>query len=331
MAKIDLILKDESVSVEQKSAILDGLKGKPAKYSNHHAAEMIVAEIRAKNADWISPEFFDDVFVGVAKDISINAHAAPSSRNYEGKLVLYNRGLLDANLFTAECFFYFQMEIRPIEESEPERYYGYLDDVLNVFMEWRNLDGHGQLFDTRPFRQRHSIESDLSLQIAFHADKFVIGHELAHHILGDTNHQQVDSEELRQFAEATKKVPLKFGDERERLADALSFHLFLGPPSRMSAFDQQDIIAATFGSLNTLTTISLTSADPYKQIGGYPEATGRFNWAMAYSSLFSVLSATSAGGDFSGARAVKKFRKDFMTFFDVLNGRRRERGEMGEN
>lgn len=296
-------------------------------FSNHPGVSSIVRQLMAKNQDWISPTFLKACFVGVVNDTALDAFAMHRAPDFNGPLSIYSYGLLHAGIFTAQCFVYFDKNDFADHDDDSDVVREYLHDVLDVFASWRANDGRGELFDTRDFSGKYPVPDEAPLAIAIASDYFIVGHELAHHLLGDTGHKFVKTQEAAQLKDLIASMPMQFGPRTEHLADAFAFNFFVGAPSRRLSYDQHEIAQATLGSLNAMTALSLLSPKPQKPSETHPSPVHRFNWLMSYATSASVLSATTAGGDFAGARAVKRFRKAYMQFSDLLLRERTARGE----
>lgn len=295
-------------------------------FSNHAGCGFIVFDRMLRNSNWIEPSFFKNIFVGVVKENSIHAVAVEKSDEFTGKLIVYYWGLLQAVIFVADCFEHY---IFNRDELNDDILNAFFSDICTIFEKWRSEDHYGDPSDVAPLYDKYQILGGmLANTIAGHSDAFIIGHEIAHHFLGDTQHFPIAPEEMHALERSIGYM--RFSEEcaTEGLADLLSLHLAIGSPNDFMRYDHHEVFCAILGGMNALQVITLMSNNPLEASGDDPPAGSRFEL------FWSVCGAISMGSFFSnpetatGAIAVKRALKDYRDFSDMLIRSRLERGEV---
>jgi len=312
-------------------------------YSNDLLTNSIIEDVEKDNQHWVTG-FFDELFVGKLGTNEVFASSLPTGKNYTGYLSVYDVGITLACYFWCECFTHYIVNFSQLvrQRRDSDLYLKepgikqFLDDVADVFNNWR-LSGHVNMHEAQNLYSKHEVKADSPTvaNVAACLDKFIVAHEVAHHLAGDTGGAHANIELVKSMMNVHRKIPLHFGSETiEHAADILALYLVSGgvkDQQLLSSIRRHEILVnLTLGSLGALSCVAALIEEPYKkEEEDYPSATSRFNNTLSWVTLqttLSTLDKNSNERERDIARTAKSMSKDIMHFHDLLNRSRNERG-----
>ena len=253
-------------------------------HSNHAGINVNISTIQTINSDWIPSAFFDDIFAGVVRETDIAALSKYKDSEFSGKLVTYSLGMMHSAIFFGDMFAFYSLPpqnyaSRPVVEQNEFIFY-----VLRLFNWWRLSELRGELFEASIIYEKFQIEHGGWANVACAmADQFIVGHEIAHHLVGDTGYQPHVSEELdfidgcvASLTDAIDKFCPDGADRKELNADAVSLFFFLGKPTALRECSALDLNLAAIGTLTALGTMSILTDKGRDETAFSSQATRRF-------------------------------------------------------
>lgn len=260
-------------------------------FSNFPNVDDCVKEIISKNDSWLPRELFQDIFVGVLREKDIDALAADIVPDFSGKLITYSAGLMNAISFFTNMYThtYFKLQRSNIQFTGEPGNYTYEHDeftsnVLAVFDQWKANDLRIEFLDTMHIYDQFEIEApEWARLTSTMADSFIVAHEVAHHLVGDTGFPPHMSDDLRAIEGTTallktaieKYLPNEV-DQKEVRADMVAVFLLIGPPSNAQFCSSMDLYTAAIGALINLAAMSVLTDDGISDVEHSSQAIGRF-------------------------------------------------------
>lgn len=300
-------------------------------YSNTVDIDEHVRKLRTSNEKWL-PKFFDSCFVGKVPGRAALASAHRLRAEDGSFLSVIGTGLSMAVLFWCEAFARYIKEFQSLEgeRGELERT-TYFNEIAHVFERWREASNVIELIVAhRVIDIKNSGTDPFSMAPAILSDRFIISHELGHHIMNDTGIDYETGHEIERFLHIFRNDSLPSlltgGATHEYSADCMAIHLLVGEPS-LYKVKPSEFIVPSHGVLATLSTIACLSENPYADGDeDYPTPNARFDVMMSFLETIAmnwVLEHKEEGG-FS---SFKTMRKDVMDFHDLINRARLDRGD----
>lgn len=263
-------------------------------YSNHPGVNHNIQTIQKVNSGWIPSTYFDGIFAGVVRETDIAALSKCRDSDHSGKLVTYSIGMMHSAIFFADMFEFYLLPNQEHSLSSDIERNEFIFYILRQFNWWRLNQDKGELFETRHIYEKFQVEPTGWANVACAmADKFIIGHEIAHHLVGDTGYLPHVSEELDFIdgciASLAGVIDRFFSDEidrKELKADAVSLFLFLGRPTALRQCSAMDLNMAAIGTLMALGAMSILTDKGYDEIALSSQAMRRF---MVMDGLITIL------------------------------------------
>lgn len=230
---------------------------KPA-LSNDPLLNKIVDELIVNTSGPVQA-YLKNIFVAKRNDPLENAEALVSFDSYEGDLIIFYVGLSLACHEYANLFARF-IHHKLADESDSRKEEARLASELiqegkKLFAAQTKWKAEG---DCVRLDLATILEDDpIGITIAAMTDRFILCHEIAHHLLGHTGKDDLGSSYLDDLPASAKKWVGRSKQHREELqADALAIVLATGYLKPRSALHRGDRIAdVALGSLLTLTVL----------------------------------------------------------------------------
>jgi len=258
-------------------AILRRMNAFVPHYSNDMLLDKLMYELIGLHADDLQ-EALCSIFVGKRRNIAANATAFPKDADVDVNLVLFNVGLSDAAYQYAILFDHFTSlpaQIKARNYGATAQFRALLERVVRAQSRW-DADGLWIQLELDDFLGReHERIGSRAADIATCTDRFILGHEIAHHLLG---HTLVAGRGLGTLHHATRTLPTRWNalpqarrDELE--ADIAAIGLMLGTSAE--AIEKMAVTVA-IGALLTMTILGQLVPDPEVACGDHPAVAERF-------------------------------------------------------
>lgn len=215
-------------------------------------------------------------FVGKLRDFKANAVALPVECDHYGDLIFFNVGLSDA------CFQYAILYVEIIKLFNTKKPASDTEHMISaVAMSMAKLASAQDRWNTigevalTPDDNLLPREGDtaMAVSIAVMADKFVLYHEICHHLLGHTSKQSSNFVEALPDECKIWLQPISNEHKREFQADAGAVLLALWAAKRDSRSAE---ITAALGAMLFFTTIGQSVPDAWKESASHPAEGERF-------------------------------------------------------
>lgn len=283
--QVDEPLKEAIKNSDQDiNEIRDNILNFSDTHSNHPGVNHNVNRIIEINSDWIPSPFFEDLFAGVVRETDIAALSSRKDSEFSGRLVTYSLGMMHSAMFFADMFKFYALPPQNHSMSSARQQNEFIFNVLRIFNWWRLNEHQGELSETNIVYEEFAIERSSWASVACAgADQFIVGHEIAHHLVGDTGFLPHVSDELEfidGFVGALKDALDTFfpddADRKELKADAVSLFLSLGKPSASNQCSAIDLNIAAVGTLFSLGAMSILTDKGRDEIAFSSQAIRRF-------------------------------------------------------
>jgi len=251
--------------------------------SNDLLLEELTREL-IERTDGVVRERLERIFVAKRATLLANAGAYIQSGEIEGDLVFFNVGLSDAALQYAILFRGMISVKQAIRQGNLAAASDLLEDAKRLASaqgRWRISGDVIQLTDDDALQIPE--DSGIAVGIATMTDRFILSHEIAHHLLGHTGGIDHTSHfierSLTTDAQARRdKAPRRRREEYD--ADWLAI-LILAGITHSSVTKVSDVFAnqAALGSLLTLTVIGQIS-NPSISSGSHPSPFDRYSHCL---------------------------------------------------
>lgn len=281
---IDAIVKHSRLGLpldEHRNALAIAFSHVPRR-SNDLLIERLMTElIDASPVDL--KERLGAMFVAKLRDYEANAAALHSGDAYEGDLIFFNVGLSDACLQYA--IIYYESVRLWGERLSPDRVQPsvglearlieHASKIARAQERWARL-GQIRFTPDDVLYSDQDIE-ETAMRLARCVDKFILGHEVAHHIMGHTNadvrlFSYVD--DLPDHCKYWQGASL-VSHQREYQADASALMMVLQTADANSKAEVE--FDAAIGSLLTLTVLGQLAGDVDNVTSTHPSVSSRFN------------------------------------------------------
>jgi hypothetical protein len=268
-------LGDEKVEMLAKALA----RWKP-RYSNDILLDELVEELISIQTEPLRSRL-EKVFVAKRNTKIANAGALSHSEEFDGDIVVFYVGLSDAAYQYSILFREFTLvkqRVRERDYAAPRRFHDLALMVGLAQMRWRDLGGYIQLSldDVMP----PTLEQDgKAADIAVCTDRFILGHEIAHHLLGHTSESRMA---LRGLRNNQVPQPPEWDDfpptwTRELQADSSAIGLFLGTHDT-SVEEMYTTVA--LGALLTITVLGQLADDVETGTETHPPLRLRYENAL---------------------------------------------------
>ena len=293
-------------------------------YSNAHELDEIITRFKADHAPWVGMAC-ERTYVGKIRCNAADAAAVGQVATDDSQLILFNVGLGIACHFWAVCFLRYVAEFDDLYgTSRQAEHDAFIDGVIDVFLGWSK--GHQEIYlrEAEGFFEQFSVVfDDASAIYACASDRFIVGHEFAHHLAGDTRGVTKPHRDVQRLIDSSKRL-LNGRGSRELAADMIGFMLTLGTFDA-AAVEYDRLIASGIGAGVTLGAISALSPEPYHDGSEhYPSSAERMESML-------VMIAAHAMREIAGPepwryRELNRMKKYLMNFNHAILGRRKARG-----
>lgn len=234
-------------------------------HSNHGSIEAAFKRLKAINSNWVPNEFFEDIFIGVARQSSIEAMAIHRNKEYNGKLILVSEGILDFVEFFTRLFYFFVEFVGEMHECNEQKLSQFFSDIEKVMYAWRGQNAQKLQRSYSSICKKYDIKDNNNAFLSNKAaEYFIVGHEIAHHLLGDTGYGSPTCNELDELKrlisecqEYTQSVYEYRADEEELLADLVAVFFFIGNPIDVLECSRPNMHLAVHGAVHALGSLSL--------------------------------------------------------------------------
>jgi len=234
------------------------------------------------------------MFVAKRRDLHPDAYATSTRREYFGDLVFFHVGLSDAcfqytSLF-AELAYLKQLHYQlgddaPLVKHLTQIAASHASKLALAQQKWKIERDYVKLDDETVVEvEKSSIArvAEIAAGLSVQTDKFILGHEIAHHLLGHTgkaNDGMRIIESLPTSCQFWQNMPAEHA--REFQADALAVCLVTGMVDPQSIAQRQKAqekfaIQACFGALLTITVLGQFSPDIIIASRSHPSIIDRF-------------------------------------------------------
>lgn len=258
------------------------------KLSNDRHIEDVIKNLLDEHIPQIFRSRLEHMFVAKLSDHQYQAKALIAPGQYRGDLIYYYVGLADC-IFEISIY-YIEFSMRDWDINIFEKQCMKLMEMVQV---WKNtsplkIDLNPNLVVTLSSDE----QANKAASIATLTDKFVICHEIAHHLLGHTGKIDDASFLLEKLPEELKSWKGKsINSAKELQADALAtlFMLKISDTQMIQGIcgKSQNVFEASLGCLLTLWINILLSNDPNKESNDYPSDIQRLESCFAILSYFS--------------------------------------------
>lgn len=226
-------------------------------YSNDFLLDHIVGEL-IEHSEGEIQEYLKKLFVAKRRDPQVDAGAPHNSGDYDGDLILFHVGLSlacheYANLFAKSVAHKFDDEVR--RQSPEQRAAELAVEAEKLFAAQTKWHANGD----RVRLELQTITSDhpMGAIIAHMTDRFILCHEVAHHLLGHTGRADIASHRLEILPEKARHwIGKSVSHAQEFQADALAMILAAGHLSPRTPHAEDQIADVALGSLLTLTVLA---------------------------------------------------------------------------
>jgi hypothetical protein len=268
--------------------------------SNDALIEAHIQELIRRNGNSARlQQRLSQLFVAKRKQFQPEAYSASAKRthHYSGDLAFFHVGLSDAcfqytTLF-AELIYLKQLRYKLDDNNPLVKYLVHVisehTNQLAIAQEKWKMEGDYIDLDFTTVLEVEKLAipdvtdvTNVAVNVAGHTDKFILGHEIAHHVLGHTG-QENDGLEIIQslpptcqfWQNATK------GHAREFQSDALAICLVAGVAnpwneSQRRQVEEEIAVEASLGALLTMTVLGQLSANVVKASETHPSIRDRF-------------------------------------------------------
>lgn len=227
--------------------------------SNDVLLNRIVDEL-IRNTDGPIQAYLKTIFVAKRNDPLENAAALVNSEEYQGDLIMFYVGLSLACHEYANLFAKF-IQHKLADESDRKQK-AILDELtaeagklFTAQTKWR-AEGDQVKLDLRTIL----ADDPMGATIAHMTDRFILCHEISHHLLGHTGKSDIASHFFEKLpAHARKWIGKSKEHARELQADALALILASGFLTPRNAHAEDQVADVALGSLLTLTVLGQAS------------------------------------------------------------------------
>src|SRR4030043_147434 len=232
----------------------------------------------------------EGMFVAKVKDLIANAAAQHSRGNYDGDLIFFNVGLSDACYQYAILYYEF---IRLVDEGKrrgdrhPEIVQltkSVTEHTIKIAIAQRrwNREGLVQFTWDDVVYSRPAMEG-YAITIATYSDKFILYHEIAHHILGHTKLGNSPFTFLENLPDICKywRNTMSKKHMQEYEADAAALLMTLQTRSSNLQEERDKELSIAVGGLLTLTIIGQFARHVDKASIDHPSVSSRFDQCVA--------------------------------------------------
>jgi hypothetical protein len=225
-------------------------------YSNDFLLDHIVGEL-IQHTEGEIQDYLKKLFVAKRHDPEENAGALPNSGDYDGDLILFHVGLSlacheYANLFAKSVAYKFDDEVR--RQSPEQRAAELIAEAEKLFAAQTKWHANGDQVKL----ELQTITSDhpMGAIIAHMTDRFILCHEVAHHLLGHTGRADIASHHFEKLPEKARHWSGKSNSHADEFqADALALILAAGHLSQRTPNAEDQMADIALGSLLTLTVL----------------------------------------------------------------------------
>jgi hypothetical protein len=303
-------------------------KDKRSFYSNDPIIDSYVIDFIIRNRKWVDADFFEDFFLGrVMDNFNYSATSEAKTYKYTGKLSYFYEGIQEAVALVYQCFFFIRLNQNDSLKKEV------LLDLVDVFSCFRlsnlNYIKHIAFIFVRKYGYKELVPTKHWLISANKSDRFIVAHEIAHHLAGDTGFKHRYSKELQSLRNIIKESHKHLKKDKldcEFFADVLAVNLFLGDlvtSDILESPNEQSLASASIGAMGTLITLSLLSENPYLDSKATLSIHERISNVRTYLMFFSITnvmirSQKKLPDDGLGSR-IKALTKEFCNFYDEIN------------
>ena len=229
----------------------------------------------------------ESMFVAKLRDFRANAEALCAEESYEGDLIFFNVGLSDLCLQYAIVYYEsvhltgerLSPKIARIEGLE-EEFIEHISKLTAAQDRWDRLGEIRLTFEDAIFSS-HEIESQAG-GLAECANKFILCHEISHHILGHTAAGDRPLSFIENLPDHCKywKRKMQLSHQQEYEADASAIVMTLKTHSLDTEADSSREFRAAIGALITLTVLGQLVGDVDNSTPSHPSVKSRFDQCL---------------------------------------------------
>jgi hypothetical protein len=267
IARVQQLASDLGFSVGDDGRVRDFVP----RFSNEALLDHLISELKELLPEPLQQRL-EGVFVAKLRDFGPNAASVRDAGSYYGDLILYNAGIADACGEHAILFAEFLDLIR-LRRSEPtldpkvaeDRELALSDHLIQLTVatiEWR-ATGRVSLHEETVLPIGPTYPMAVNLQVR--AEKFILAHEIAHHLLGHVGRIDQGSDYLAAIPRSVlDRQTLPSMHAMEFAADALAVRMMTGsiaerPVTRQGRFELLN--DSGLGALLTMLVISRLTGD----------------------------------------------------------------------
>lgn len=255
-------------------------------YSNDLLVEMLMKDLISSSSAALR-ERLSRMFVAKLDDYEANAAALWAEGAYEGDLIFFNVGLSDAcfQYATVYCEFARLFGAHSFEASQENREIEVMlaEHVLQLAAA---QDRWSRLGKVRLAR-RDVINSTLEIEkqaagLVMCACKFILGHEVSHHILGHTEADMYPLAFIEDLPERCKywNRTEQASHQQEFQADASALTMTLQSPCSGAKAERQREFEAVMGCLLTFTVLGQLVGNVRGISSSHPSVSSRFDQCL---------------------------------------------------
>jgi Zn-dependent protease with chaperone function len=251
--------------------------------SNDALLNWILEEIETKVESNIKKRMHN-MFIAKRNDLEFNAFACQGIQEFTGDLVFLHVGLSDA-CFQYSILFeeYLQLQYTKNDTAAKLIHADHLMRIKQAQQKWK-LYGDYIKLDKETFLVGTKEVEEGALELAVMNDMFILGHEIAHHLLGQTGREDIGSELIELLPNNCQMWHIEHQSRSSELkADALALLLVAGVANKTfwnNPTKDEYALQAAIGSLLALTVLGQCSADPNKPTDTHPSVTNRQEQCM---------------------------------------------------
>lgn len=255
-------------------------KFKP-KFSNDILLERLMRELIASHGQPLRSRL-ERTFIAKRRSLFANAAAIPSVSNCDGYVVMFLVGLSDAAYQYSILFHDFSQVAKKVRDRDygaPQRFVEIVKRVASAQDRWHSLGSYIQLTPDDQLDPSPEQGGKVAADIAACTDRFILAHEISHHILG---HSEEAISPFGALSHGGQPVLADFESypeawRQELAADSAAIGLILGNGSKSAT---RMFVTAALGSLLTITMIGQLAADAHTGTDSHPAPSTRYLNAM---------------------------------------------------
>ena len=262
------------------------------RYSNDFLLDYLIEDF-ARNADASLQNRLENIFVAKRFNKVPNARAKGSKKDYEGDLIFFQVGLSDACFQYAillSNFQYMKAYLKDYGINHPkslEQVSVFQDKLIklsNAQKRWSSYWDFIQIEkDFNLIEGSQSEQEERAAEIALLTDRFILGHEIAHHLLGHTGNYDIGKGYIELLPDNCKLWHKSDSvHAKEFQADALSLLMTCNATKELSNHQDRENpkTGSALGALLTLTVLGQLAGDIHKPTRTHPKVAVSYKQAM---------------------------------------------------